>query len=52
MAYKLVTIHDKSEMFHASVTLYVGDKDENKQGRWTGSLAVHDEVEASKYEES
>ena len=32
--------------------LYVEDKDENKQGRWTGSLAAHDVVEASKYEES
>ena len=39
-------------MFHASVTLYVGDKDANKQGTWTGSLAAHYVVEASNYDES
>ena len=39
-------------MFHASVTLYVEDKDANKQGTWTGSLAANYVVEASNYDES
>ena len=52
VTYIHVTIYDKIEMFHVSVTVYVGDRDANQQGRWSGSLVAQFVVVVSKYDES